>query len=213
MGQHYLIDLFGNPVANARILDVQDPENFQTLLNGAFVIRVPSGVQVINPANVTDLLNQKYQGLLAENATFTRVTFDDLLDASHVDPTSGPGIFGQRGTITLQPGATFSSVINAGAGTPLTGATPIQALVTWEVFSITESDPASGQYQRTYTELTSDPTQATCQVSFNGGSTFNPTTDGTVINILGPDQGTAFIIQLTNVTQGRLYIGSWAVVY
>lgn len=213
MGQHYLIDLFGNPVATARIIDVLEPENNQTILNGAFIIRVPSGVQVVNPGNVTDLLNQKYQGLVAENPTFTRVTFDDLLDATHVDPTSGPGIFGQRGTIQLAAGGTFTSVINAGAGTPLAGSAPIQALVTWEVFSVTDADPASGLYERTYTELSSDPSQLACQVSFNGGSTFNPTTDSTVINILGPDQGTAFIIQLTNVTQGRLYIGSWAVVY
>ena len=213
MGQHYLIDLFGNPIANARIIDVNDPANFETLLNGCFIIRVPSGVQVVNPQNVTDLLNQKYQGLIAENPTFTRVTFDDLLDSSHVDPTSGPGIFGQRSCIGLAPGGTFSSVINAGAGTPLTGSTPLQALVTWEVFSIAQTDPSSDGVTRTYTELTSDPTQLTCEVSFNGGGTFNSTTDSTVINILGPDQGTAFIIQLTNVTQGRLYIGSWAVVY
>lgn len=213
MGQHYLIDLFGNPVATARIIDVQDPTTGTTLLNGSFIIRVPGGIQVINPANVTDLLNQKYQNLLANNPTFTRITFDDLLDATHVDPTSGPGIFGQRGTISIAPGGTFVSIINGGAGTPLTGATPLQALVTWEVFSVTDADPSTGLLQRTYNELTSDPSNLTCDVSFNGGITFNATTDSSVILIDVPDQGNAFIVKYTNVTQGRLYLGSWALVY
>ena len=59
MSQHYLIDLFGNPVSTARIIDVRDPTNLQTMMNGSFIIRVPSGVQVVNPVNVTDLLTQK----------------------------------------------------------------------------------------------------------------------------------------------------------
>lgn len=217
MSQHYLIDLFGNPITNANIIDVRQPEDLQSLLNGTFIIRVPSGVQVINPLNVTDLLNQKYAGLLAENATFTRVTYDDLLDATHVDPSSGPGIFGQRSLISLAPGGVFSSPINAGAGTPLATSPgpnpPPQALITWEVFSISEVDPVTGQLQRTYTELASVPSYLTCEVTFNGGVTYIATNDSAVINIPTPDQGTAFIIQLTNVSQERLYIGSWAVVY
>ncbi len=217
MSQHYLIDLFGNPISMARIIDVRDPPDMQSLLNGTFIIRVPTGVQVVNPANVTDLLNQKYAGLLAENSTFTRVTYDDLLDATHVDPISGPGLFGQRSLISLAPGGTFSSVIHAGAGTLLQTSPgpspPAQALVTWEVFSVTDVDPAASILQRTYTELPSVPTNLTCQVSFNGGGTYNPVNDSNVININVPDQGTAFIIQLTNVSNERLYIGSWAVVY
>ncbi len=213
MSQTYLVDLFGNPVASARIIDVVEPEDLQTLLNGTFVIRVPSNVQVVNPVSVTDLLTQKYQGLLAANAGFLFCTFDDLLDASHVDPTAGPGIFGQRGTISIAPGGTFVSIINSGAGTPLTGSAPTQALVTWEVFSVADTDPASGMLQRTYTELASTPDQFTCTVSFNGGSTYNATTDSTVYNVNPADQGTAFIIKLKNVTDGRLYLGSWAVVY
>lgn len=214
MSQLYLVDTFTAPVANSRIIDVQEPENGETLLNGAFVIRVPSNVQVINPTDVTDLLTQKYQSLLAENAGFTFITYDDLLDASHVDPTSGPGIFGQRGTISIAPGGTFTSIINGGAGTTLSGSAPAQALVTWEVFTVSDSDPSSGMLQRIYTEQASTPNLLTCQVSFNGASPPSiPTTDSTILNILAADQGTAFIIQLQNVTQERLYVGSWAVVY
>ena len=179
MSQHYLIDLFGNPVSTARIIDVRDPTNLQTMMNGSFIIRVPSGVQVVNPVNVTDLLTQKYQGLLAENAGMTRVTFDDLLDGSHLDPTASQlGFFGQRGTISLS-----------------------------------DSDPSTDRLQRTYTELASTPSQLTCSVSFDGGVTFNTTTDSTILNIPLTSQGTSFIIRLTNVTSGRLYIGSWAIVY
>lgn len=209
MGQHYLIDLFGNPVANARIIDVRDPSNFQTMMNGCFIIRVPSGVQVVNPANVTDLLNQKFQGLLAENAGMTRVTFDDLLDGTHLDPSASQlGFFGQRGTISLSAGGMLQSV-----STPLTGSAPVQALVTWEVFSVSDSDPSNDRLQRTYTELASTPSQLTCSVSFDNGITYNTTTDSTILNIPLTSQGTNFIIRLTNATSGRLYVGSWAVVY
>lgn len=209
MSQHYLIDLFGNPVSTARIIDVRDPTNLQTMMNGSFIIRVPSGVQVVNPVNVTDLLTQKYQGLLAENAGMTRVTFDDLLDGSHLDPTASQlGFFGQRGTISLSAGGLLQSV-----STPLTGSAPTQALVTWEVFSVSDSDPSTDRLQRTYTELASTPSQLTCSVSFDGGVTFNTTTDSTILNIPLTSQGTSFIIRLTNVTSGRLYIGSWAIVY
>lgn len=211
MSQFYLIDMFTSPLANSRILAVEEASS--VLLNGAFVVRVPDEVQVINPANLTDLLTQKYQSLLADNGGFTFVTYDDLLDASHVDPTSGPGIFGQRGAMSIAPGGTFSSVINGGAGTPLTGSAPSQALLTWEVFSVSDTDPSNGMLSRTYTEVASTPDFLSCQVSFNGGGTFTATTDSTVLSILPANQGTAFIVQFTNVTQGRLYLGSWAVLY
>jgi hypothetical protein len=209
----YLCDTFSSPVANARILDTEDPANLQTLLNGAFIIRVPDGVLVENPLTVTDLLNQKYQGLLAEHSGLLYITFDDLLDATHVDPTSGPGYFGQRSSISLAPGGTFSSIINAGAGTPLTGSAPGQAIVTWEVFTVSDSDPSGNRFQRTYIEMPSSPSIVTCSVSFNGGTNYISTTDSAVLNISPADQGTAFIIRLTNVTTGRLFIGSWACIY
>jgi hypothetical protein len=213
MSSHYLIDLFSAPVTNARILDMQEPKNDQSLLNGCFIIRVPDNVQVQNPSSVTDLLNQKYQGLLASNAGFQHITFDDLLDATHVDPTSGPGSFGQRSLIAIEPGGVFSSVINGGAGSPLTGPAPSQAMMTWELFTVSDTDPAAGLFQRTYVEVASSPAFATCQVSFNGGTSYVATTDSTITVIAPADQGTAFIIQLTNVTSSRLFIGSWAVIY
>lgn len=210
----YLCNLFSNPLPTSGvILDAIEPESLQLVLNGGFVIRVPNNVSVDNPTNVSNLLTQKYAGLLAAHAPFANITFDDLLDASHVDPTSGPGIFGERGTISVAPGGTFTSIINAGAGTPLTGTAPSQAMVTWEVFTVTDADPASGMVARTYVELPSTPRNFTCQVSFNGGSTYIPATDSAFLYIAPANLGTAFIIQLTNVTQERLYLGSWAVMY
>jgi hypothetical protein len=209
----FLIDMFANPVSGAGILAVVEPPFSQEVMNGSFVIRVPNNVQVKNPTNVSDLITQKYQGLLAAHSPLPNITFDDLLDATHVDPTSGPGVFGERGTISLGPGGTFFSIINAGAGTTLTGPAPVQALVTWEVFSVTDADPSSGMLQRTYTELPSTPSNLTCQVSFNGGTTYIPATDSSILYVAPANQGTAFIIQLQNVTQERLYIGSWSVLY
>jgi hypothetical protein len=104
-------------------------------------------------------------------------------------------------------------MINGGSGTPLTGTAPTQALATWEVFTVADTDPSGTLFQRTYVEQPSLPTYATCQVSFNGGTSYVPTTDSTIINVLSSDQGTAFILQLTNVTTGRLFVASWALIY
>jgi hypothetical protein len=211
MSQVFLVDLFGNLASvgppYARILSVQEPSSLQTLLNGTFVIRVPDGVQVDNPTDYVDLLTQKYQGLLAAYPDFLHITYDDLLDTSYVASTSGPGIFGERGIISVAPGGTFTSTAVSLSDTPT------QALVTWEVFSLTDVDPSAGLLQRTYTELASTPDLFTATVSFNGGTTSNATTDSAVVNINSPDRGNAFVIRLTNVSAQRLYLGSWAVLY
>lgn len=206
MSAHYLIDLFANPVSGARVIDVRNPPNLQSVINGSFIIRVPNGVQVVRPAGVTDLITQKYQGLLAANAGFTHITFDDLLDATHLSGGTGT-VFGQRGTIALLPSGTTSSV-----STPL-ASTPTQAFLTWEVFSVSDTDPYNDRFQRTYTEQPAIPSNIAVQVSFNNGSTYNAVNDSAVLNIPLASQGSNFIIQFTNASTGRLFIGSWAVVY
>lgn len=212
MSTHYLVDLYGNPMSTASIIDVREPTNLQTITNGTFVIRVPDGAQIQRPTptNLSALITAKFAGLLAFYAGFTRITFDDLIDPSGID-TSAPstaGTFGQRGSIQLYPGGVLTSVV-----TPLTGGAPAQVVITWETFTLTSSDPKTDRFQRTYTEIPSSPSNVTCQVSFNGGVTFTAAMDGAVLNIPVPAQGTNFVIKLTNTSTGRLGIGSWAVIY
>lgn len=213
MSAHYLVDLFENPLANARILDVRNPSNDQSLSNGSFIVRVPDGVQVVSPTDLTDLLTKKYAGLLAFYTGFTRITFDDLTDAMGVNMAPGASAFltsGLRGSVGLYPtaGARVQSVV-----TPLIPAQPTVCVVTFEVFRYTATDDKADRFQRTYEEVAAIPLNVTCSVSFNGGATFLPTTDGAVLNMLIGDQGTSFIIRLTNVSAQRLFVGSWAVIY
>lgn len=209
MGNHYLVDLYGNPLGSSKVIDTRTALNGQSFMNGTFVVRVPDGVSVTRPANLTDLTTQKYAGLLAFYAGFTKITFDDLLDASAISVGSSSKIFmGDRASIALLPGGILQSVV-----VPLTGGAPTVALTTWETFQVTATDVKTDRFQRTYVEVPSTPSNVTCSVSFDGGATFNSTTDASVLNIPIPDQGTNYVIRLTNASANKLFIGSWAVIY
>lgn len=210
MSNHYLIDHFVSPLGDAPVIDVAEPSNGQTVTNGAFIVRVPNNVQVASPqpATLSALLTQKYAGLLARFAGFANIVYDDMLDTSGVNFATNPvGIFGDRANVAIASGQTLETV-----AIPLS-LTPSVAVLTWEVFSYTYSDPKSGLFTRTYNELASSPSTATVSVSFNNGSTWGATTDSASISISGGDQGNQLILRFTNVTSGRLYLGSWALVY
>lgn len=211
MGVHYLVDLFGSTPSATKIIDVRTPANGQSLINGTFIVRVPDGVQVQKPANLADLITQKYTGLLSFYAGFTRIAFDDYLDASSIDTvaaTTAGALMGGKSSVALLPGGAIQTV-----AIPLTGGTPTVAVVTWETFQLTDTDVKTDRFQRTYAEVASSPSNVTCSVSFNGGGTFNSTMDGSILNIPLSGQGTSFILRLTNVSANRLGIGSWAVIY
>ncbi len=203
----YLVDRHASPITSAAILDVQ--ESTQPVLGGRFVVKVPDGIPVISPTNLGDLITKKAQGYLVFYPTYTRVTFDDLLDTSDVDLVNSVGYgVGQRAAMVLEPGGVLQS-----APTPLTGSAPGQVIVTWDTYNFIETDNASTLYSRQYNELPSVPANVLCQVSFNGGTNYNPTVDSSVLTIPVPQQGTSFIIKLTNASASRLSIGSWTVIY
>lgn len=214
---HYLVDVFTDPVTSAPIVDVIGPQYAQTLVNGAFVVRVSSKMPLIDPAtgnpstpqNCGDLITKKYQGILSfYSATYSHIIFDALLGSSglNLGISGTSGFFGSRSTIALNPGATITTM-------PMTlSTTPSQALFTWEVFTYTEADPSSDRYTRFYNEVT-PASSSTAQVSFNGGSTFSTVTDSTTFSISGPNQGTSLIAKITNTTGALLRVGSWALLY
>ena len=210
MSAHYLVDIHANPLSGARILDVTEPTGGQSLMNGGHVIRVPDYISVQDPVDVADLVMKKYQGMLAYYAGFPYVTFDDLLDSAYIDFAYGglKGSFGDRGAVWLPPGGELRTV-----SVPLSGLAPTHAVVTWEAFSTQYTDPSSGRALRTYVEESTGPGNFSCQVSFDGGTHFYPTTDGEVLSIPLAGQGLNFKLSLTNVSSQRLNIGSWAVVY
>lgn len=207
---HYLIDTHANPLGGARILDVTDPVGGQSLMNGGHVIRVPDYVSVQDPANVSDLITKKYQGLLAYYAGFSGLIYDDLLDSLFVDfayPNLS-GSFGDRGSVWLAPSGEMRSVM-----IPLMALPPTQAVITWEAFSTPFMDTKDQHAQRYYVEESTGVGNFICQVSFDNGVHWYPTTDGAVLNIPIAGQGTNFILSLQNISSSKLWLGGWAMLY
>jgi len=206
MTSHYLVDQFHAPVGSSSLIDVRTPSNGQSLVNGAFVVRVPGGVSVKNPVDLSDLLTKKYAGLLTFYAGFQFIVWDDMLDAAGVDLANVSGVvLGDRSTNGLQANGTLlQSVV-----VPL-GSSPTQAIVTWECFTVGDVDPAGGRLERTYTEVAAS--SYTCEVSFDNGANYNPVLDGGVLNIPVPEQGSNFIIRFANGGT-KTFIGSWSVVF
>lgn len=209
MSSYYLIDLHTNPFTNSPILDVSESVTGSSPMNGGTIVRVSDYVGVKDPANVGELLTQKFAGLLAYYAGFSYVTYDDLLDATGVDTgaASLKGSFGDRGCIKLPPSTgLFHSTLAT-----LSGVAPSQAIITWEVYEVLLADPSTGRGGLTYVERPAS--SLTCVVSFDNGAHFYATTDGAVLNIPVGGQGIDFRIRLTNTSSDQLYVGAWAVVY
>jgi hypothetical protein len=207
----YLVDLFGDLAFGlAEILDIVESPPGTGPLAGNFIVRVPEGLSVQKPLNLGDLITKKYSAMLALYSSFTRVAFDALLDTADVataDPASD-GMFGSRSNIRVNQ----ASYVRSGV-VVLAGLAPAQALITWETFTITETDPENGTITRTYQEVPSDSAHITCQVSFDSGVTFLAALDGMVLNIPLINQGTNFMIRLTNTSGAPINVGSWALLY
>ncbi len=207
MSTYYSIDLF-----DGRINSVDNPTSGQVALTGSYAVRIPSGVRILDPVDLTDLLTKKYQGILSSRAGFASIVFDDMQDATGFSTTLSAGVsLGERGTVSMYPnGVLRSNLVSLGI-TP-----PVQAVVTFELFEYVDADPIGGRFTRTYSEIPSSTSYVTCEVSFDGGVSFLTANQDTLINIPAPNQGTQFAIRFTNVSTGpekRLHLGSWALLY
>ena len=205
MSIHYLIDPF-TPFGD--IIDVSTSLIGQIDSTGATVILVPDGVAIHNsPANLADLLTEKYLGLLASYAGFTDIVADACMDQLTVNLTLSAKVQTGAGFVhhVVQPSGDLISI-----AVPL-GSSPTQCVVVWEEFSFTDLDDKTGRMLRTFVE--ESVSICTCAVSFDGGATFNFAGNGQVLNIPVPDQGNSFVIALTNPSGSKVRIGSWALVY
>lgn len=208
MSTLYVVDMFGQPFSSAKILDVRGGPN--AVLNGGVIVRVPDYISVQDPADVTDLLTKKHQGMLAYYAGYTNVTYDDLMDLVNVDTAAlnVAGNFGLRNNVSIAPLKLFRSSVVA-----LTGPAPAQAVFTWETYSVQTSDPATGRVEQTYVEESSSVSTFMCSVSFDNGAHWYSTWDGALLNIPVVGQGTQFLIEFENMPGRPLRVGSWAVLY
>ena len=211
MAVHYLLDLFDNPVATAKLNDVHVAKDGRSLCVGNFIVRVPGDVQIDNPRTVAELVTQKYQGLLAYYTGFQHITYDDLLDTSHVDITASVGMFGSRSTIALSPGVGLFQSLPIPLPLPPGAPAPAQVLIVWETFTYEDTDPANARFQRTYVETS--PDDITCQVNFQGLMPSLACADGEVLNVPIADRGTNLLVRFVNTTDSVVHLGSWAVIY
>jgi hypothetical protein len=219
MSTHYLVDLYNDSIND--VITAQGSP-LTSAVTGNYVVRVEDGVPVRNPTDLADLLTKKYVGLLGTHGLYTQITYDDMLDPSSVNYTVSTGVFsGLKGAIGIYPLVT-------GNPTPLLrttnhsltwggpGVGPTQALLVYELFEYVDTDARGAQFQRSYREVDPD-VDVSVEVSFNGGSTWISAHDSDFISIPLVDRGTTLTLRFTRTTdissRGRVFVGSWAVLY
>jgi hypothetical protein len=213
MTTHYLVDLYNDTLNNVVTAGGTPPT---TSCTGNYVVRVPDEVAVRNPTDLADLITKKYQGILGVNALITNITFDDMNDASGIDLSTSNGILtGLKGCNGIYP--TSGASIPVLRTTPNTlVSTPSQFMLTYELFEYVDVDGATTPFQRSYREVTPD-VDVIAAVSFNNGTTFITAMDQIYAAIPVPAQGNQLVVRFTRTTpistRGRIFLGSWAVLF
>jgi hypothetical protein len=218
MSTHYLISHFNDEI-NDVVNTTSSPP--QTLCTGNYVVRVPDDISVQNPTSLSDLLNKKYTAVLGSSGFFTQVIYDDMLEDTGVDTVSSTGVFlGQNGSLGLYPKHGSQTPIlqttpyNITWGGP--GAGPVQAIFSYELFEFVDTDPMTSVYTRSYKEVPTD-VDVTAQISFNGGANYFSASDKVLLTIPSISTGAQVIVRFTRTTdvnvRGRVYLGSWSVLF
>ena len=212
MSTHYLINLHTDKIADVVSTQDSPPE---TVVTGHYVVRVSDDIVVKEPASLVDLLTKKYAGTLGAFGLFTQIAYDDMLAATGVDLVASHGvILGDKGFVGVYPLGTLQASV-----TPFTwggpGVGPSQAIVVFEIFEYIDLDPLSGAFVRSYREIDADSGVLDCSLSFDGGLTFIPVVDKTLVSIPSSAQGADLVVKFghTGVPYGRVFLGSWSVLF
>lgn len=209
MSTIYLINAHTSVLANSPIEDVVSSITGTVPLNSGFPVRVPYGLDLNDDAITTlsELLTQKAASLLASYPGYTSIVFDDMLEASSIEFANCSSVqVGDRATTSVLPNGLLETLLVA------LGSTPTAAVLTWELFQVSRTDPKTGAQVRTMTEVPSANMSA--YASFDGGSTYIEVFDGVPFNIPAPSQGNQLVIQFDNPSSSEKYnFGSWALIY
>lgn len=179
--------------------------------NGFRVVNVPNYVDVDDkdvsgspPAfQYTDLIDQKYAGILASNPQYEGILYDDLDDASAFDLTdpltrggTGGDVFwlndtnGYLKTNPVDPGGSF-----------------VNFAVYWDIFKVTRTE-SDFRNKLVYQEV--DPDTIEVYLS-NDNSSFQQVTQ--LENIVLGSTGTQVTIRLENTTSDRIYLGGYGILF
>jgi hypothetical protein len=206
MSTHYLIDPF---TSSAAIVDVKQAPLGESVCTGSLVVRVPGGCAINgDPENLAELTDAKTLGLQGLYVGFTNIVADPCLSSSEIDTESSSSV---------STGGGFASACLFDSGVLNTqsvalGTSPTQCVVLWETFSFTDSDPSDDRFSRTYVETPSDDS-IQCEISFNGGGSYNLAANGSAFNVPPADQGPTAKLRFTNTNSERVYFGGWSLVY
>lgn len=208
MSSLYVVDGNAVPFSSAKVTDVLTGSLGQAVpFNGGCIVNVPDWLTVTGVSDVftptTGLIDKKYAALFAKYPGFTEYAYDHLLDADHLDLTVAGtgGQFGSRGTNRVQ-GSVQSTVV-------VLAHTPSTAIVYWETYWITyDGTRPSEKLVEQYEERPAS--DLTCQVSFDGGSSFLAASSGGVLTIPVANQGSNLVVKFTGSAR---YLGGWAVIY
>lgn len=220
MSTYYLFDMHvpgtsvGTGLENSKLVDVvqTDADTAEFRCDGLVPIKVPEGVRVVNPANLQDVLDQKYLSIFSKFAGFQYYLTDNLLDASIINLTSPPAPqfmkkAGSRATIG-------GNVRTNAFAAPIT---VTQCIVVYETFTWRYVDTRDGRFERYYVE--EPDTLRPARVSVNGGTNFTSTVSGGLVEFPALEQGTSIVLEFLSTNpsdlfqDGRLvHIGSFAVI-
>lgn len=213
----YLVDTQVTPITNSRIVDVilNPSATGEVRVDGLTPIRIPDGVRVVDPTSFSDLLTQKYAGILAQYPGFTNIIFDDLLDATGVQIAAPPSDMRKSGERATVGGAFNATAVDVSAFGTLT-----QCVLVYEQFFWRYVDDKNGRIARYYVE--SPPVAAhQVSVSANGGTDENLALSGDLVAFDLDEQGDSVQVEFktaigqagTNAEGRLLQVGSWAVIY
>lgn len=212
MSTHYLVSAFDN-----KIRSVVSPDSLgKSTITGNYVVKVPDDSVVRNPTDLSNLLTQKYQSMLASHGLFSSIVYDDCLSESDVNVANCDGVqLGASGSFQIYPDGmletNLSSFVWAGGG-----AGPAQVLMLWDLFTYEDSYVQNNRYERKYVELPSSMSDFEVQVSFNNGATWTYATHANLTNIALADRGSDLIVRCYNIaamTSPRIGLGSWAILF
>lgn len=209
MSTLFLFDAHDNVLANSGVNDtVPGRASPGVPINGSFVVKVSDDIRLDGdpPSTIADLLTQKYTGLLAAYPGFSYIVYDEMTDATGFSMVASTGsTFGERGTISILPTGVAETVM-----VPL-ASTPSECIVTWEVYNVVNTDPATGLFIREYQDRPANDLGV--DVSFDNGSNYTSAADGALHLIAPAVQGNQLILRVSNALGVRRWLGSWAVIY
>lgn len=210
MSTYYLLDPFNN-TSNLPVFDIVSNDAGQVDTTGAHAVRIPGGAPIDGqPRDLNELSAAIRTGLLAKYAGsgFTRCLLEPCLTPDRVDLANCSQVMVASG------GRSNSCIITSGGYLQTTkfslDLAPSSYAVVWLPYSITITDPIGGRTTRRYDDR--DPTVLTCQATFDGKS---PVTvaNGVIQTVAASASAAALTLKFTSVVAGRLFLGTWAVVY